>query len=74
MFFCDVYCTCAVVFYCDIYDKGNSIAIHVQCICTDGTVLDLDDIRGFLDGGYGTLNNMEGDMSTFVRYCLIYFD
>ena len=32
-------------------------------------VLDLDDIRGFLDGGYATLNNTEGDLSTFVRYC-----
>ncbi|KAI0207242.1 Glucokinase regulatory protein [Lamellibrachia satsuma] len=43
-----------------------------ECPPTFGA--DIHDIRGFLGGGYRTLNNTEGDLSAFVRINTEYFE
>ncbi|KAK2173445.1 hypothetical protein NP493_873g00014 [Ridgeia piscesae] len=43
-----------------------------ECPPTFGA--DLDDVRGFVCGGYSTLNNTDGDMSTFIRIDSDYFE
>ena len=51
--------------------KGFLVHLPSRVDSLDGNLvkscyLDLDDVRGFVCGGYSTLNNTDGDMSTFV--------